>query len=86
MMRAGRYGEAIGPLKRAANLGESGPEVWLELSLAFSERNRWLAALGAALEAKDAGAREEPLALLFRRIDERLGEPLGQWRKFVGGG
>ena len=84
MMRAGRYGEAIGPLKRAANLGENGPEVWLELSLAFGERNLWLAALGAALEAKDAGAEEEPLALLFRRIEERLGAPLLQWRRFVG--
>jgi tetratricopeptide (TPR) repeat protein len=84
MIRAGRFGEAIGPLKRAANLGESGPEVWLELSLAFSERNRWLAALGAALEARDAGAREEPLALLFRRIEERLGAPFVQWSKLVG--
>lgn len=84
MMRAGRYGEAIGPLKRAANLGETGPEVWLELALAFSERSHWLAALGAALEAKDAGAREEPLALLLRRIDERLGAPLRSWRELVG--
>jgi hypothetical protein len=84
MMRAGRYGEAIGPLKRAASLGESGPEVWLELSLALSERKRWLAAFGAALEAQNAGAREEALALLFRRIEERLGPPLVEWRKFVG--
>jgi len=84
MLRAGRYGESIGPLKRAANLGAKGPDVWLALALAFSERKRWLAAFGAALEAKDAGAREESLALLFQRIEQNLGAPLVAWRRFVG--
>jgi len=84
MMRTGRFGEAIGPLKRAANLGASGPGVWIALSLAFTERNRWLAAFGAALEAKDNGAEEEPLALLFKKIEQRFGAPLVEWRKLVG--
>ena len=84
MMRAGRYGEAIGPLKRAANLGVSGGKIWLELASAFIERNRWLAALGAALEARDAGAADADVGTLLRRIQVKMGAPLESWRKLTG--
>lgn len=84
MMRAGRYGEAIGPLKRAANLGVIGGNIWLELASAFIERKRWLAAFGAALEARDAGAAEVEVGALMRRIEARLGAPLESWRKVTG--
>jgi hypothetical protein len=84
MMRAGRYGEAIGPLKRAASLGMTGDTVWVELASAFIERNRWLAALSAALEARDAGATESEVGALMRRIEEQLGPPRAGWRKLTG--
>jgi tetratricopeptide (TPR) repeat protein len=84
MLRAGRYGEAIGPLKRAANLGVSGEDVWFELASAFMERNLWLAAFGAALEARDGGAADHDLGVLMRRITLRLGAPLEAWRKLTG--
>ena len=84
MMRGNRYGEAIGPLKRAANLGVTTCDVWIELASALVERKRWLAAFGATLEARDAGAGEEDVRPLIRRIEERLGAPLAEWRKLTG--
>ena len=84
MMRAGRYGEAIGPLKRAAYLGINGCTVWLELAAAFIARNRWLAALGAVLEARDAGAPSSDVSSLLAQVEDRLGKPYERWRKQVG--
>jgi hypothetical protein len=84
MMRGKRYGEAIGPLKRAANLGLAGGDVWIELASAFVERKRWLAAFGATLEARVAGAGESDVQALMHKIEERLGAPLEQWRKVTG--
>jgi len=42
-----RAGEAIGPLRRAANLGAPGDRIWPLLARAFVERGRSVAALGA---------------------------------------
>ena len=84
MLRAGRFGEAIGPLKRAANLGATGGIIWLELAAAFVERNRWLAAYGAALEARDAGASESDVGAVLSRIEERFGPAAARWRSLTG--
>lgn len=84
MLRAGRCGEAIGPLKRAANLGLAGFDIWLELAAAFMARNRWLAAIGAVLEARDAGAPTEDVDDLLARAQKQLGEPFVQWRQLTG--
>ena len=47
----GRYGEAVGPLRRASHLGAPADEVWPLLARAWLERGRYLAALGAICEA-----------------------------------
>ncbi len=75
----GRTGEAIGYLRRAVNLGAPGAPVWSRLARAFLDRGRHLAALGALLEASDAGCRREDLTPLHARLAEKLGAPLAAW-------
>jgi tetratricopeptide (TPR) repeat protein len=84
MLRSGRHGEAIGPLKRAASLGLGGSAVWLELAMAFVARKRWLAALGAVLEARAAGAPEGDVDSMLAQLQGYLGEPYERWRKQIG--
>jgi hypothetical protein len=83
MLRSGRHGEAIGPLKRAASLGFSGGTVWLELATAFIARNRWMAALGATLEARDAGAGAQEVDAVLGQVKDRLGEALVRWHELT---
>ena len=83
MLADNRPGEAIAPLRRAANLGGDGAEVWMLLAEALTARGRLVAALGATLEAKDAGANEKQLSRLQDTIEARLGTPYGKWREIV---
>src|SRR5687768_1907345 len=53
MIEDGRPGEAISPLRRAANLGADGRVIWPALAKAFLARGRYLAALAAVLEARE---------------------------------
>lgn len=76
-----RAGEAIGPLRRAAMLGAD--SVWPRLSEAFLERGRFLAALGAAEEARRSGVEDATVVAVRRRVEERLGPVLGPWQSLV---
>jgi hypothetical protein len=86
MMDDGRSGEAISPLRRAANLGADGALVWPLLARAFADRGRYLAAFGAVLEARAAGVTDQAMTPLLQRIEQRLGGRLDSWRKLMGAG
>jgi hypothetical protein len=84
MLDDNRPGEAIGPLRRAANLGAGGAQVWPLLARALLLRRRLVAALGAVLEAKAAGASGEGLDATLKDIEAGLGPALVSWRTHVG--
>jgi hypothetical protein len=86
MMDDGRAGEAISPLRRAANLGADGALVWPLLARAFADRGRYLAAFGAVLEARAAGVTDKAMTPVLQRIEQQLGGRLDAWRKLVGAG
>ncbi len=75
MMLDGRAGEAIAPLRRAANLGAPGEQVWPLLAQAFVQRGRLLAAYAAALEGRAAGAPASVLEPVLRQVTLGLGSP-----------
>jgi hypothetical protein len=80
MLGDSRPGEAIGPLRRAANLGAPGDRVWPLLAQAFLARSRYLAAYSAILEAQMAGAGDERLSGVLAELETALGPPLAAWR------
>ena len=82
LFRDGRYGEAIGALRRGANLGADPREVWPLLSLAFLERGRLLAALGAVEQGQALGLQDPRLVSVRERVEERL-EGFEPWRALV---
>jgi hypothetical protein len=81
MLGDGRSGESIGPLRRAANLGAAPARVWTLLALAFAARGRNLAALGAVLEARAAGAPAEQLESVILRVKGTLGPAYDAWEQ-----
>jgi hypothetical protein len=83
MLEGGRPGEAIGPLRRAANLGAPGDQIWPLLAEALILRGRAVAALGAILEARAAGVDEAKLTPLLDKVKERLGTTLDPWKAVV---
>jgi hypothetical protein len=83
MIRDERPGEAIGPLRRAANLGADGSRIWPLLATALCDRGRLVAAYGACLEAKAAGVEAALLAPTLTRIEEALGGELSAWGRLV---
>src|SRR5690606_24871942 len=76
LLRDDRPGEAIAPLRRAANLGVPGERVWPLLARAFCERRRWVAAFAAALEGRAAGVPEEAFASVLEQVEAGLGPAL----------
>ncbi|MCA9597642.1 MAG: hypothetical protein KC776_30225 [Myxococcales bacterium] len=84
MMRDERFGEAIGPLRRAANLGADGSRVWPLLADALASRRRFVAAFGAVLEARAAGVAEDRLEKTLTQIRGQLGATLDAWEALVG--
>jgi hypothetical protein len=84
MLKDGRPGEAIAPLRRAANLGTVPARVWSLLAEAFLSRGRNLAALGAVMEARAAGTPASELEDVVGRLRETLGAPLDAWQRAVG--
>lgn len=78
-----RAGEAIGPLRRAVNLGAEGARIWPQLAAAFADRGRLLAALGALEEAADAGESSPRLHELRTSIMDRLGPALEVWQDLL---
>lgn len=81
-----RAGEAIAPLRRAANLGAPGTRVWPLLAQALAARGRHLAALGAIEEARAAGVAESELGTTLDDIQQQLGGALESWRELVAEG
>jgi len=79
----GRWGEAIGPLRRALSLGAPPKNLWPLLANAFHRRDRHLAALACVREAKSHGVEESELAALIQSIEEKMGSALTAWRTSV---
>jgi hypothetical protein len=84
MLTDGRAGESIGPLRRAANLGAAPARVWTLLAQAFSARKRHLAALGAVLEARAAGAADVDLEEPEECAKRALGGAYDRWQELLG--
>jgi tetratricopeptide (TPR) repeat protein len=84
MIEDGRPGEAISPLRRAANLGAPGKLIWPQLARAFLARERFLAAFAALLEAREAGADQDQLETLQNALEDRLSPALFEWHDLVG--
>jgi Flp pilus assembly protein TadD len=78
MLSDGRAGEAIGPLRRAANLGAPGDKVWPMLAQALAIRGRFMAAYAATLEARAAGATAEAVAHVTESVTQVLGPALAK--------
>jgi hypothetical protein len=83
MLGSARPGEAIAPLRRAANLGADGTLIWPLLADALLARGYFLAAYGAIQEARDAGVDEALLRRASAAVERRLGGPLQAFRAFV---
>jgi len=83
MLGDGRAGEAIGPLRRAANLGATPAHVWTLLARAFIARGRSLAALGAVIEARAAGAPAADLGEVVDSVKSALGPAYERWEEGV---
>lgn len=80
---SGRYGEAIGPLRRAKALGAAPEDVLPDLTLAFFERRRFVAALGCVREAARIGMKSKEIDKLSARIERQLGASLRRFRQLV---
>jgi hypothetical protein len=76
MLADARAGEAIGPLRRAANLGAPGERVWPSLAQAFVQRGRYVAAYASVLEGRAAGAPDQLLEGVLRQVRAALGPTL----------
>ena len=83
LFRLKRFGEAIAPLRRAANLQAPAHVVWPALSVALLERDRLLAAWGATEEALSAGVDDPRLMAVRGRVRARL-PAMTQWEKWLG--
>jgi hypothetical protein len=83
MLGDSRAGEAIGPLRRAANLGADGGQVWPLLAQAFLARSRFVAAYSAIIEAEEAGSEPQALSGLREQVEAALGPPFRSWRNAV---
>jgi Flp pilus assembly protein TadD len=83
MLGDGRAGEAIGPLRRAANLGAPGDKVWPLLAQALAARGRFIAAYSATLEARAAGASPEAVLQVTDQVREVLGPALLKFQELT---
>jgi Flp pilus assembly protein TadD len=83
MLGDGRAGEAIGPLRRAANLGAPGDKVWPLLAQALATRGRFIAAYAATLEARSAGASAEAVTPVLDSIRDALGPSLSKFQQII---
>jgi Flp pilus assembly protein TadD len=79
----GRSGEAIGPLRRAANLGAPPKLIWPLLAKAFIKRKRYVAALACVREARGVGVLDSEMVEQIRDIETNLGTALTAWRGLV---
>lgn len=82
-LEAGRPGEAIGGLRRAASLGAPARMIWPLLTKAYVKRQRFVAALACVREARAAGVPDIDLLEEIREIETRLGTALTAFRGLV---
>ena len=78
-----RPGEAVGPLRRAANLGAPPKQIWPLLARAFVRRQRYVAALACVREARLVGVADGDMVEEIRDIEQHLGTALTAWRGLV---
>jgi hypothetical protein len=79
----GRPGEAVGPLRRAANLGGPPKQIWPLLAKAFVQRERFVAAFACVREARNAGVADSEMLDEIRAIEGHLGPALTAWSGVV---
>lgn len=78
-----RWGEAIGPLRRARALGAAPSDVLPSIAAACLHRKRALAALAFALEAEQQGVPAADLAATRDQAREALGDALERYESFL---
>jgi hypothetical protein len=81
---AGRFGEAIAPLRRASALGAPANECLPNIAQACVSRDRHVSALAWVMEAEAKKVSQEELRALRSAIAERLGDHFDRWSKLVG--
>ncbi len=75
VMRAdGREGEAITLLRRASESHPNSPAIWYELGLIYEDIEQYPKAKEALLKAREAGAKDQAIALLLGGVLGRMGE------------
>lgn len=83
MFDSGRFGEAIGVLKRAERLGADGSVVWPLLARAYGQRGLWGPALAAGLrarrEAEFSPLEMAPLEGVLEQARQNLGPAHSAW-------
>lgn len=79
----GRPGEAVGPLRRAVNLGGPAKQIWPLLAKAFIKRKRYVAAFACVREARSAGVADSEMTEEILEIEAKLGSALTAWRGMV---
>lgn len=84
LLADGRPGEAIAPLRRAANLGET-RRAWLPLARAFLARDHLCAALGALEEGRFNGGDDEGFAAVTGEVADKLGDAYTLWNRELHG-
>jgi hypothetical protein len=80
LLKSGRAGEAIGPLRRALAFGGVPADVMPPLARALAKRNRWVASYACLRDALEAGVSERELADDLRAAEAALGIPLTAWK------
>ncbi|HEX4517099.1 MAG TPA: hypothetical protein VH054_26320 [Polyangiaceae bacterium] len=80
LLKSGRAGEAVGPLRRATAFGASAQEISPLLGRALLERKRYVAAYACFREAIEAGVAERDLQDEIRQIETALGPALTAWK------
>jgi hypothetical protein len=80
-LRAERFGEAIAPLRRAAELGAEPSRIWPGLGLAFFRTDRLLASWAALRQAEADGVQDAALPALQSALRDRL-PALGAWEQW----
>jgi len=84
-VESGRYGEAIGLLRRALHLGGDKAGLNLDLARCFFERERYVAALACVDAAAAAGCQDAGLTELRRSVEKALGDAYDSYSALCGG-
>jgi len=83
MLEDGRAGEALGPLRRAANLGAPAKVIWPLLARSFVARKRFVAAFACIREARSAGVSDAEMRAEIQEVEAALGPALTAWRGLI---